>query len=143
MTPEWAVKISGSYTVPTIETDIGLRMRYDSGRPIFPVQDIPIYASWMGDSLPANTYVGVGWGDKMVASDPTHPDWLPATTIVDISLAKSFNIGDVGQLRISFDALNALNSSAPNRVVYTAANYGLESSVVWPRVYRAGIKFSF
>jgi outer membrane receptor protein involved in Fe transport len=143
MTPEWAVKISGSYTVPTIETDLGLRIRYDSGRPIFPIENVPTWASWMSYPPPPGTYLSAGWNDTMVAGDPTKPDWLPATTILDLSLGKSFKIGDVGSIGISFDALNALNSSAPNRVVYTAANYGLVSSLVWPRVYRAGIKFSF
>ncbi|MBP1621538.1 MAG: hypothetical protein H6Q02_2305, partial [Acidobacteria bacterium] len=32
---------------------------------------------------------------------------------------------------------------APNRVVYTASNYGLVSSLVIPRTYRVGVKFSF
>jgi outer membrane receptor protein involved in Fe transport len=143
MTPEWAVKLTGSYTVPVIETDVGLRVRYDSGRPIFPVQSVPTWASWMGYPVPAGAYVGVGWNDSMVAGDPDHPNWLPATTIFDINFGKGIGIGDAGKVWISFDVLNALNSSAANRVVYTSANYGLVSSVVWPRVYRAGIKFSF
>jgi outer membrane receptor protein involved in Fe transport len=143
MTPKWAVKITGSYTIPTIETDVGLRVRYDSGRPIWPVQSVPIWASWMGYPIPAGNYLGVGWNDTMVATDPNHPDWMPATTIFDLSLGKTFNIGDVGQIGITLDALNAFNSSAANRVVYTSANYGLVSSVVWPRVFRAGLKFSF
>jgi len=143
MTPEWAVKIAGSYTVPTIETDIGLRLRYDSGRPIWPVQGVPIWASWMSYPPASGTYIGVGWGDQMVASDPDKPDWLPATTILDLSLQKTFKLGNVGQLNISFDALNALNSSAPDRVVYTSPNYGLVSSLVWPRTYRLGVKFMF
>ena len=32
MTPEWMIKVAGSYTIPRIETDFGLRYRYDSGR---------------------------------------------------------------------------------------------------------------
>ncbi len=143
MTPEWALKIAGSYTVPTIETDIGFRLRYESGRPIWPVQTVPTWASWMGYPPPSNIYLGSGWNDTMVATDPTKPDWMPAITILDLNLGKTFRLGDVGQLRISFDALNALNSSAPDRVVYTSANYGLVSSVVMPRMYRAGVKFSF
>ena len=42
MTPEWMFKLSGSYTIPRIETNFGLRYRYDSGRPIFPVQERPV-----------------------------------------------------------------------------------------------------
>ena len=143
MTPEWAIKVSGSYTIPTIETDLGLRVRYDSGRPMYPIQNVPTWASWMGGTIPANTYLAAGWNETMVATDPNNPDWLPSTTILDINIGKSFTLGDIGSLWISFDALNALNSSAPNRVSYQAANYGLVTSLVYPRTYRLGVKFSF
>jgi hypothetical protein len=143
MTPEWAIKVAGSYTIPTIETDLGVRIRYDSGRPIWPVQSIPIWASWMSYPPASGVYNGVGWGDIMVASDPNKPNWLPSTTIFDFSIQKAFQLGTAGQVAISFDALNAFNSSAADRVVYTNANYGLVSSVVMPRIYRMGIKFAF
>jgi outer membrane receptor protein involved in Fe transport len=143
MTPKWAIKIAGSYTVPTIETDIGLRIRYDSGRPIWPVQSVPIWASWMSYPPAENVFLGSGWNDTMVATDPNKPNWMPSTTILDLSLQKSFKLGNVGQFAISFDALNALNSSAPDRVVYTSANYGLVSSLAMPRTYRLGLKFMF
>ena len=143
MTPEWAIKIAGSYTIPTIETDLGVRIRYDSGRPIWPVQTVPTWASWMGYPVPAGTYLGVGWNDSMVATDPNKPDWLPATTILDLSLQKTVKVSNVGQIGVSFDVLNALNSSAPDRVVYTNANYGLVSSLVMPRTYHLGVKFMF
>jgi outer membrane receptor protein involved in Fe transport len=143
MTPEWAVKVTGSYKVPTIETDVGLRIRYDSGRAIWPIQDLPVFQPWTSWPPPQGTILDDVWRPMLVASDPEKPDWMPATTIFDLSLSKTFTIGEVGAIQISFDVLNALNSSAPNRVVYTEANYGLVSSLVWPRVYRAGLKFSF
>ena len=141
MTPVWAVKIAGSYTVPTIETDIGLRIRYDSGVPVWPVEAVPGWATWKEST--EGSYLNLGESVIMVATDPTKPDWTSSTTILDLSLQKSFKLGNVGQLNISFDALNALNSSAPNRVVYTQANYGLVSSLVMPRTYRLGVKFMF
>jgi hypothetical protein len=143
MTPEWALKVSGSYTIPVIETDLGMRLRWDSGRAIFATQGVPIWASWMSYPPAEGTYLGVGWGDQMVAVDPNDPDWLDPTTVLDLSVQKSFRLGKVGQLGLSFDALNALNEGAPDRVVYTSANYGLVSSLVWPRTYRFGVKFSF
>jgi len=143
MTPEWAVKIAGSYTIPTIETDVGLRIRYDSGRPIWPIQDYSVFQPWTGWPPPEGTILDDVWRPMMVATDPKKPDWMPATTIVDINLQKTFKLGTIGQLNISFDALNAFNSSAADRVVYTQANYGLVSSVVMPRIYRLGVKFMF
>ncbi len=101
MTPEWTVKIAGSYTIPMIETDLGFRLRYDSGRPIFPIESYgPIWASWMGDLRPRTvTYVDVGWDAIMVADDPDDPDWMPSTTILDLSLSKRFSLGEWGGLR--------------------------------------------
>jgi hypothetical protein len=141
MTPEWALKISGSYTIPGIETDLGLRLRWDSGRPIFPVQSIPGWATWKSST--DGSYLSTAWHDFMMADDPNDPDWLPSTTILDLSLSKTFNLGDVGQLGVSFDALNALNEDAPSRVVYQEANYGMVTALVFPRTYRVGVKFSF
>jgi outer membrane receptor protein involved in Fe transport len=142
MTPEWMIKVSGSYTIPVIETDFGFRARYDSGRAFFPIQDIPIYFTWMGGST-SGVFLETGWRNMMVATDPNDPDWFPASTIFDFSLSKTFKLGDVGQLAISFDALNAFNEDAPNRAVYSSSNYGLVTSLVLPRTYRAGVKFSF
>jgi len=143
MTPEWAVKVTGSYTVPTIETDLGLRIRYDSGRPMYPIQSIPTWASWMGGTIPANTYLAAGWNETMVATDPDDPDWLPSTTILDLNVGKSFTLGDIGALWVSFDALNVFNEASPNRVSYQSGNYGLVTSLTYPRTYRLGVKFSF
>jgi hypothetical protein len=79
----------------------------------------------------------------MVATDPDNPDWMPSTTIFDINLGKTFTLGDIGSLWVSFDALNVLNDSSPNRVSYQSGNYGLVTSLVYPRTYRFGVKFSF
>ena len=87
MTPEWMVKIAGSYTIPRIETDIGLRYRYDSGRAFFPVQELPTFASWMSDLQPG-VFLGTGWHGFMVADDPNNADWTPPTSIVDLSVSR-------------------------------------------------------
>ncbi|MGA7617343.1 MAG: TonB-dependent receptor [Thermoanaerobaculia bacterium] len=141
MTPKWMVKISGNYTLPMIETDFGLRYRYDSGRPIFPIQTIPVFATWMSE-IPEGVYLGPGDGG-MVASDPKHPDWLPSTSIVDLSLSKSLKAGGFGALRISFDVLNAFNENSPNKVGFYEGDYGRVYSIVQPRTYRMGVKYSF
>ncbi len=145
MTPEWMAKVAGSYTIPVIETDLGFRLRYDSGRAIFPIDNNlgPFYASWMGPYDPATTLVSAGWGDQIVASDPDDPDWMPSTTILDLSLSKRFGIGEWGGLSISVDGLNILNEDAPNRVGYTGADYGQVGSIVLPRIFRLGVKLDF
>lgn len=141
MTPEWMVKISGSYTIPRIETDLGLRYRYDSGRPFFPVQSIPTFATWMSD-LQAGVFLSAGWHDFMVADDPDNAEWLPSTSIVDLGLSKQFNVGGYG-LNVSFDVLNAFNEDSPNRVGFHQGDFGRIYGIVNPRTFRAGVKFLF
>lgn len=142
MTPEWMFKISGGYRIPKIEAELGLRYRWDSGRPIFPIQSIPTYATWMGDDIPDGVYIGSGH-DFMVADDPNDPDWLPSTSIVDLSLAKDIGLQGFGVLKIQFDLLNALNEDAPNSVGFYEGDYGRVYSIVQPRTYRLGVKYSF
>ncbi|HEV7238741.1 MAG TPA: TonB-dependent receptor [Thermoanaerobaculia bacterium] len=141
MTPEWMLKISGSYTIPRIETDIGLRYRFDSGRAFFPVQELPTFASWMSDLQPG-VYLGTGWHGFMVADDPTNPDWTPPTSIVDLSVSRHFNIGGYG-LDLSMDVLNAFNEDSANRVGFHESDYGRVYGLVSPRTMRVGVKLGF
>ncbi|HVR44636.1 MAG TPA: carboxypeptidase regulatory-like domain-containing protein [Thermoanaerobaculia bacterium] len=142
MTPEWMVKISGSYTLPVIETNLGLRYRYDSGRAFFPVQQLSTFQSWMGD-LNSNPLMGTGSHEFMVADDPNNADFTPPTSIVDLSLSKTFSIGGSYGLNLSLDVLNALNEDAPNRVGFHDGDYGRVYGIVQPRIYRAGVKLQF
>jgi outer membrane receptor protein involved in Fe transport len=144
MTPEWALKVSGSYTIPTIETDFGFRLRWDSGRAVWPLQNVPTFQSWMSE-IPPGVYLSTAayWQEPMVAINPDNPDWLPSTTILDLSISKTFRIGNVGQFAISFDALNALNEDSPNQVITSEGTYGMVTSLVVPRIYRLGLKFMF
>jgi hypothetical protein len=144
MTPEWMAKVGGSYTIPVIETDLGFRLRYDSGRAIFPIESYgPIWASWMGTYNPGSVIVESGWHAFMVADDPEDPDWMPSTTILDLSLNKRFGLGEWGGLSISLDGLNILNEDAANRVGYQASDYGQVGSIVMPRIFRLGVKLDF
>jgi hypothetical protein len=143
MTPELMVKISGSYTIPRIETDVGLRYRYDSGRAIFPIQDVPAWATWMGDLRPDAYLSGPCCVQYMVATNPNEADFTPPTSIVDLSLQKGFTLGGGYGVNVSFDVLNALNENAPNRFGVSQGDYGRVYGLVQPRIYRAGIKFLF
>jgi len=145
MTPEWMAKLAGSYTIPVVETDFGFRLRYDSGRPIFAIDNNlgPFYASWMGDYDPDTVLTSSGWHNMMVADDPNNPDWMPSTTIVDLNLRKRFGIGRGMGVTASIDALNVFNEGAPNRVGYTGADFGQVNSLVLPRIFRLGLKFDF
>jgi len=142
MTPELMVKLSGSYLLPVIETDLGLRVRYDSGRAFFPVQGLPTFQSWMSDLQPGILF-GTASHEFMVAANPNEPDWTPPTTIVDLSLNKGLSVGRGYTVNLSFDVLNALNENSPNRVGFHEGDYGRVYGLVSPRTYRGGVKFMF
>ncbi|HEU5163806.1 MAG TPA: TonB-dependent receptor, partial [Thermoanaerobaculia bacterium] len=140
MTPELMIKISGSYRIPVAEADFGLRLRYDDGRAIFPIESLPVVAGWMSE-LPENAVIGT-WGDQIVATDPDEPYWMPATTIFDLSLQKEFTISNFG-LNLSVDVLNAFNENSPNRIGFKTGDFGRVYSIVQPRTLRGGVKFTF
>jgi outer membrane receptor protein involved in Fe transport len=142
MTPEFMLKISGSYTIPKIETDFGMRYRYDTGRPFFPVEALPTFASWMA-AVPPDTFLSTGSNDQIVADDPNNPDWMPSTSIVDLSLSKTFHFPGGYGVFLAFDVLNAFNENSPNRVGFREGDYGRVYSLVQPRTFRGGIKLIF
>jgi len=142
MTPEFLFKLAGSYTIPVIETDLGFRVRADSGRATFAVEELPMCNRWDGGFLDGRI-VGLEGRETIVASDPYDPIWMPAMTIADLSLAKSFKLGRYGDLRIIFDVLNILVTGGPNGVMYNQWEYGRVTSVVSPQITRLGLKYSF
>jgi len=142
MTPEVLFKLAGSYKIPVIETDLGLRVRYDSGQALFPIEALPSYAGWES-SFREGAIVTPGFHDYMVADDANNADWLPSKTLFDINLSKDFPLGDVGSLWVSFDVFNALNDGSANKVGYGQGDYGRVYALVAPRHYRLGVKFSF
>jgi outer membrane receptor protein involved in Fe transport len=141
MTPKLMIKVAGSYTIPVIETDLGFRIRYDSGRPIFAVDWLPWYGPWGGEIV-EGAILGTH-PEVIVANDPNHPDWMPSTTILDLSFAKSFRVGRYGDVRVILDVLNATNDGAASQVGVAGWDYGRVYSVVPPRIMRLGLRYSF
>jgi hypothetical protein len=144
MTPEWMAKLAGSYTIPVIETDFGFRLRYESGRAVFPIQNgFGTYADWMGDFDPDVHLTSTGWHDMMVSTDPDDPDWTASTTIIDLNLRKRFGVGRGMGISVALDVLNAFNENSPTRVGYFQDGFGEVTALVVPRRYRLGLKFDF
>jgi outer membrane receptor protein involved in Fe transport len=139
MTPEFMFKLGGSYRIPLIETDAGLRIRYDSGRPLFMVEELPRLAEWMG-GFDGGELLSTG-SDRIVSS--TDNDWLPSSTVVDLSLNKDFNIGQNFGIGLSLDILNAFNENSPSKVGFYPGEYGRVYNVIYPRTTRLGVKFFF
>ena len=141
MTPRLMAKINGSYTIPKVEMDFGLRWRFDTGRPFWPIQNIPTFASWMSST--DGVFLTGNGNSQIVAADVKHPDYMPSTSIFDLSIGKSLKAVHGTGLYLSLDVLNALNENSPNIIGFKQGDYGRVYSIVQPRTYRVGAKFMF
>lgn len=144
MLPKYALKLAGSYTVPLLEVDLGFRMRYNTGRPLWPVEVVPQFASWMDTLDGVILSTGGETGGAIIAVDSGDPEYLPASTIVDLSLGRTFELGKSGlSVGVNFDALNVFNENAANLAGFRRADYGRVYSLESPRTYRLGVRIDF
>ena len=141
-TPKHEFKLSGSYLVPKIETDFGVRFRYHSGRPILFLEDFPIIASWNFDAPPPNAVIDPSGAPILVGQDPNNPNFLPSATILDLRVAKAFNFGNQS-VQVSLDAFNIFNNGSVTNADYYSEP-GRVTAVTSPsRKFRLGLGYQF
>jgi len=144
MLPKFSVKLAGSYTVPRAEVDLGLRVRYNTGRPFWPVEVVPQFASWMDSLDGVILSTGGETGGAIVAVDSGDADYLPPSTIVDLSFRRDFKIGGSDRsFGLHLDALNVLNEDAVTSAGFRRADYGRVYALENPRTYRLGVRLDF
>ena len=146
-TPTWEFKVSGSYTIPKIELDLGVRFRYHTGRPVWLRESFGnIAATWMGD-IPADMIVQPGSGGlsaNILANDATNPDYLQSMAILDLRVEKAFKLRRYGSLHLILDGFNLFNSSTVTNIIYDSWGYGqVEAVVSPPRKFRFSIMYQF
>lgn len=141
MTPKLMLKLNGSFTIPVIETDFGMRWRFDNGRPFWPVQSLPAFATWMSST--DGTFLTGEANSPIIASDVRHPNYMPSTSIFDLSIGKGLKAVGATQVWLSLDVLNAFNASSPNIIGFKQGDYGRVYSITAPRMYRGGVKLMF
>jgi outer membrane receptor protein involved in Fe transport len=142
-TPKYEVKLTGFYTIPHIETNFGARVRYNSGRPYWFLEEIPVISQYSDpENLPPDGVIDVGT-PIIVGVDPNNPVFLPATTIFDLQLQKDFNIGGRQLIGVSFDVFNLFNNNNVANVDYQNI-YGQATAVTSPsRKFRLGLSYQF
>ena len=78
----------------------------------------------------------------IVGVDPNDPVFLPAATILDLQIGKTFGFAGSQGVNVSFDVFNVFNSD-----VVTNADYqyspGLATAIVPSRRFRLGIGYQF
>ena len=142
-TQKYEFKLSGSYRIPLVEVDLGVRFRYNSGRPVWPLETIPLKTEWGG----APGGVITTGGNFIVSIDPKDPWYLPSETVLDLRLDRGFRLADVGTLRVALDFLNVFNEGAVTNVGYGGEMepvIGKVSGITYPsRKLRLSVRFLF
>jgi hypothetical protein len=135
--PKFEIKASGSYTIPFIETDFGIRFRWHSGRPYWKVESYPRRTS--GGGIPGS--VIVPGGTIRILSSKT-PDYLTPMTITDIRLEKAIPIKKLGTLHFIVDAFNIFNSAEVTEASWSS-QWGRIVGITDARRIRLSFMFQF
>jgi hypothetical protein len=136
--PKLEFKLSGSYTIPYIELDLGARFRLHTGRPIWTLEEIPVHSEW---SNPPGSVISGGVG-SIVAGDPNEPEYLPTQTLLDLRMEKSFRLAKLGTLSIILDIFNLFNAYTPTSVD-NQWEFGKVGTIVDPRSFRFSFLYRF
>jgi len=136
--PKFEFKLSGSYTIPYIELDLGARFRLHTGRPIWTLEEIPVHSEW------ANPTGGVlsGGVGSIVAGDPKNPNHLPTQALLDLRAEKTFRFSSLGTLSIILDIFNVFNANTPN-TIDNQWEFGKVGGIVEPRSFRFSFQYRF
>jgi hypothetical protein len=68
----------------------------------------------------------------------------PTLNVMNLRVAKSFNLGAARRFEIGVDVFNALNGNAASSIVNASGpTYNTISQILPPRIARLGVKFSF
>jgi outer membrane receptor protein involved in Fe transport len=137
-TPKREVKLSGSYSIPKLEVDVGARFRMHSGRPMWLTESYPQHTPY-GD--PEGGVIDPGGLGRIVSVD--EPTYLPTQTLLDLHLEKSLKLGNAKRaLHLVVDGFNVFNSSTPTDMDIQF-EYGKVTAIPTSRRFRFGARFEF
>ncbi len=137
-TPKFEFKVSGSFTIPKLELDMGARFRLHTGRPVWKVDEIPLNTPWGG---PPGGVISPGAG-RIIGEDPEKPNYLPVKIILDLRAERIFKLGRAGSFGIILDIFNFFNSNTPNSID-SMWEWGKVAGIVDPRTFRFSLLYQF
>jgi hypothetical protein len=139
-TPKWEIKVSGSYTVPKIEVDLGARLRFATGRPMWKLDGYPQHTQF-GD--PPGGVIDPGGLNQVVSVDPNKPDYLPSLSLLDLHLEKAIKLGRGQQVQLVVDGFNVFNTNTATNIGVQSEGYGRITNIPQGRRFRGGVRFQF
>ncbi|MFB0564692.1 MAG: TonB-dependent receptor domain-containing protein [Candidatus Aminicenantaceae bacterium] len=134
--PKWEIKASGSYKVPYIELDLGLRFRMHTGRPVWEWVGYPTRTQWGG---PEGAAINPG-GLVRVIKD-TEPTYLSSLALFDFRLERAFRIREYGAFHVVLDILNVFNTADVTNI--DIGNWGRITGLTDARRFRLSFMFQF
>jgi hypothetical protein len=146
-TPKWEFKISGSYKIPVVEIDFGLRYRFHTGRPVWEIEAFGnIAATWMGavaDSMIVQPTAG-GLSANILSVSGKNPDYLPSQSVLDFRFEKAFKLSHYGSLSLVIDGFNLFNSGTITNIEVNSWGFGQAMYLISPpRKFRFSVYFQF
>lgn len=135
-TPKYEFKLSGSYMIPRIEIDTGLRLRVHSGRPMWQIETYPQHTQW---AAPEGGVIDPGGTGQIVGvSDPVY---LPMQSLLDLHLDKVFKVSNQS-FHVVVDGFNIFNTSTPTDMD-PQFEYGKVTAIPAARWFRLGLRYQF
>jgi len=134
--PKWEIKASGSYTVPKVELDLGLRFRMHTGRPLWRLEGYAVHSQW---GNPPGSVISQGLNQIVSTTTPT---WLPTMAILDLRAEKAFKLGRYGNIHFILDVFNIFNADNVVQAGYYG-NWGLITGISDARRFRLSFMYQF
>lgn len=134
--PKLELKASGSYTVPYVELDLGLRFRMHTGRPLWKLENYAVHSQW---GYPEGSVISGGL-NRIVGS--TEPTYLPTLAVFDVRVEKAFKIRNYGAIHVVLDVLNAFNAANVTNAEYIGL-WGRITGITDGRRFRLSFMYQF
>jgi len=134
--PKYEFKASGSYTVPYVDLDLGLRFRFHTGRPLWQLENYAVHSQW---GYPAGSVISGGLNRIVGDTEATH---LPNLAVFDLRLEKAVRLANYGAVHVVLDILNAFNRANVTNAEYIGL-WGRITGLTDARRFRLSLMYQF
>jgi hypothetical protein len=134
--PKLELKASGSYTIPYVDLDLGVRFRMHTGRPLWKLENYAVHSQW---GYPEGSVISGGL--NRIVGD-TEPTYLPTLAVFDFRLERAFKIRNYGAVHVVLDVLNLFNRANVTNAEYIGL-WGRITGLTDARRFRLSFMYQF